>query len=843
MTSFYTHFHNRGGNIFLRWVDEKGVRRSNVVKDFQPTLYLKTNEETAFKTLEGDYLKPVQTESVKDAKRFIEQYSDVDGFELYGNTNWDYAYINHRWNGELKYDESKILVYYLDIETEVADEFPDPKLAKERINVLTIFDGAKYITWSFRDSAPTMHHDFPVERRVFYDEDDMLRNFLAFWSGNYPDVVTGWNSERFDVIYLINRIRSRLGEDKMKTLSPVGLIREYHLDEKSTSFEIKGIEHLDYLQLFKKYMPGERDFSLDAVCEDFLGEQKLENPYSTFREFYEKAWDTFVDYNIRDVHLVYKLEQKLKLMSLTYSIAYLVGMNYSDVFGTVKPWDIFIQNSLFKRNTFVRCKFSPGVADRQIMGGFVMTPAPGRYEWVVSFDANSLYPSIIRTWNISPETILSEHEIPDELMPYYDKIQVDSLLKDSSKLSVLLKKYKLTMTANGHFFRTDRQGIMPLLTGMVYDGRVEAKNEMKVYKKKLVNETDSALRLDLEAHIASLDNKQLALKILLNSLYGAMANAYFRFFDFRCAEGITSTGQYFIQKVGQIASSYIDKQSGKSDSLVYIDTDSNYFSLNSLLEANNLKNLPVPKLVDVVDKICEQKLGKVIDGACKLIGDELNVFDNQLAVKREKICQSAVWVAKKRYALYAWDNEGVRYKEAEIAVTGLEVKRSSTPKLCRDSLNVALKIFLVGNENQLQEFVKSTREDFFKQEPYHIALPSGVKGLDNYRSPTTIFKKGCPQHVRATLLYNHLLKTHDLGGKYNPILEGGKMRRVTLNLPNPIGEDTIGFIDRLPEEFGLREYIDYDEQFRKTFLKPLERISSAVRWNYEKKATLDDFFS
>jgi len=841
--SFYTHFHNRGGAIFLRWVDEHGKRRNSVVKDFQPTLYLKTNEETKYRTLEGSYLKPIQTESIKDAKRLIEEYSDVDGFELYGNTNWDYSFINQRWEQEIKYDESLILVYYLDIETEVSNEFPDPHSAKERINVITIFDGAKFLVWCFQEARPKMKHPFPVELKVFDSEESMLRNFVTFWSSNYPDIVTGWNTEGFDITYLVNRIRQLLGEDKMKLLSPVGLIREYNIDSKHRAYEIKGIEHLDYLQLFKKYIAGERDFSLDAVCEEFLGEQKLENPFSTFREFYEKAWDEFVDYNIHDVSLVYKLEQKLKLLSLTYSIAYLVKMNFSDVFGTVKPWDIFIQNSLYKDRKFVRCKFSPGVADRQIMGGFVMTPVPGRYEWIVSFDANSLYPSIIRTWNISPETILAEHEIPDELIKYYDKIQVDDLLKDSSELSKLLKKYNLTMTANGHFFRRDKQGILPLLTGKVYEGRVEAKNEMKKYKKALVNETDPIKRKDLEAHIASLDNKQLALKILLNSLYGATANQYFRFFDFRCAEGITSTGQYFIQKVGHMASSYIDKMSGVEDSLVYIDTDSNYFSLKSLVSRAGLDKMPTPKLVDALDKICEQKIGKRIDEACKWIGDELNVFDNQLAVKREKICESAIWVAKKRYALYTWDNEGVRYKEPDISVTGLEVKRSNTPKICRDSLSEALEIFLVGSEAELQSFVKKIRENFFKQDPYAIAMPSGVKGLDKYSDAKTIYKQGCPQHVRASLLYNHLLKTHNVAGKYNPILEGGKMRRVTLRLPNPIGEDVIGFVDKLPEEFGLNDYIDYDELFQKTFMAALERIADAVRWQIEKKATLDDFFS
>lgn len=581
---------------------------------------------------------------------------------------------------------------------------------------------------------------------------------------------------------------------------------------------------------------------MDYNFQNLTDEELLEEYKKTDSLCRQKSFDLFVDYNIHDVSLVYKLEQKLKLLSLTFSIAYLVKMNYSDVFGTVKPWDIFIQNSLYKENKFVRCKTSPGVADRQIMGGFVMTPVPGRYEWVVSFDANSLYPSIIRTWNISPETILSENEVPDELIKYYDKIQIDELLKDTSELSALLKKYNLTMTANGHFFRRDKQGIMPLLTGMVYNGRVDAKNEMKKYKKALVNETDPVKREDLEARIASLDNKQLALKILLNSLYGAMGNAYFRFFDFRCAEGITSTGQFFIQKVGRMASSYIDKMSGVEDSLKYTDTDSVYFSLKSLVKRAGLDKLPTAKLINALDKVCEEKIGKKIVEACKWIGDELNVFDNQLAVKREKICESAIWVAKKRYALYAWDNEGVRYKEADIAVTGLEVKRSSTPKICRDSLNDALRIFLVGTEQELQEFVKQTREKFFKQNPYTIAMPSGVKGLDKYGDPKTIYKQGCPQHVRASLLYNHLLKTHGVAGKYNPIMEGGKMRRVPLRMPNPIGEDVIGFVDKLPEEFGLHDYVDYDELFQKSFMSALERIAGAVRWQTEKKATLDDFF-
>lgn len=839
--SFFTHFHRRGGSIFLRWVDDSGKRKMSVVKDFGPTIYLKTNEVSEFSTLAGDALKPIKLDSINEASDFIKRYDDVSGFELFGNTNWEYNYVNERWQGDIKYDPSKILTYFFDIETEVNGEFPDPAQALEKINVLTIFTGEIFKVWQLAPSKRTMEHPFPIESRHFSSELDMMKDFLQWWENNYPDVLSGWYSEGFDVPYVVNRLRRVLGDERAKALSPVGNIREYNVDKNRTSYEIKGIEHLDYQVLFKKFMFGERDnWTLDGICEDELGEQKLENPFSTFKEFYEKDWNRFVDYNIHDVSLLVKLDKKLNLLSLAYSIAYLVKMNFSDVFGTVKPWDIFIQNSLYKDKKFVSCKFSPGQADRSIMGGFVMTPVPGRYKWVVSFDANSLYPSIIRTWNISPETLLSKDEVPDELLKYYDRIQIDELLKDTTELTGLLKKYNLTMTANGHFFHRDRMGVMPLLSGMVYDGRVEAKNEMKKKKKALINETDPEVKAQLERDISTLDNKQMALKILLNSLYGAMANAYFRFFDFRNAEGITATGQYFIQKVAQMGSEYIDNLTGKKDSLIYIDTDSNYFSLNSLIEK---ANIPKGKEVDTLDKFCETKLGGKIDEACKYIGDALNVFDNQLAVKREKISESAVWVAKKRYALLVHDSEGLRYNTPDIAVTGLESKRSSIPRVCRTAISEAISIILSGTEVDLQEFVKSSEEDFMEMGPAVIATPSGVKGLTKYGDPKSIYKPGSPMHVRASLLYNHYLKTHEILEQYNPILEGGKMRMVKLRLPNPIGEDVIGFITELPKEFGLDDYIDYDELFNKNFISPVKKIAEACRWHHEKIATLDDFFS
>lgn len=576
--SFYTHFHTRGNTIFVRWIDDEGRRRSERVKNYQPSLFVKTQEQTSFFTLGGENLKLIKQDSVAAAKEFVKRYEGVHGFDIHGNTSWDYAYVNERWTDDIKYDESKILTYYLDIETEVGEEFPDPYEARQRINLISIFDGTMYRLWSFQKTGIKREYDgAQVDVRVFENEDNMLADFLRFWSSNYPDILTDWNGERFDIPYLVNRMKQRLGEEKTELLSPVGVIREYTLDGKNVGYELKGIEHLDYMMLFKKYSPGERDFSLDAVCEDVLKEKKLPNPEASFKLFYERHWDMFCEYNLRDSALLFKLEQKLKFISLTMTMAYMIKMNFSDVFGTVKPWDTFIQNYLYKQNKFVKSSFSKGVADRQIMGGFVMDPIPGKYDWMVSFDANSLYPSIIRSFNISPETIVQADEVPDELLPYYDRIQDRELESELPTLAPLLKKYNLTMTANGQFFRRGSIGILPLLCGMVYNGRVEVKNEMKQWKKKKQSAPISEHE-EIDKHIESLDAKQLAFKILINSLYGASASPYFRFFDFRCAEGITATGQFFIRTVGERAGRYLDKLSDNTGimggSLTYTDTDS-----------------------------------------------------------------------------------------------------------------------------------------------------------------------------------------------------------------------------------------------------------------------------
>lgn len=842
MSNFYTFFRRWGNTIHVREVVD-GRRVMNKYR-FAPTLYVQTNKESPYRSLFGHPLSPKKFDSISEAKKFCSQYEGVDGFKVYGNTNWEYSCVRDRYPGEIQFDESQIVTFFVDIETEVDPEegFPEASKANQRISLITIFDGHQFRTWMMKDYAPTMEHPGMVFKRVFVDEYDMLFDFIQYFSSRAPDVLTGWNIESFDVPYIINRCRKVVGESATSQLSPYNDIREREVDA-GVVYDIVGVECLDYIELYKKFIPGEREsYSLDFITELELKEAKLENPYSSFRDFYTKDWDRFVDYNIHDVSLVWKLEQKLKLIRLSFTLAYLVKMNYSDVFGTVKPWDIYIQNSLLDDNKFVEAEFSPGKSSRSIMGGYVMDPTPGKYRWPVSVDATALYPSIMMSWNISPETLVQPNEVPAELLPWYDRIQIEDFLTGEPPTE-LLKKYDLSMTANGQFFRRDKQGIVPMLLMRVADLRKTAKDRMLLLKQEVKKyPDDSPEHADIKRQIASLDSTQMAAKTFGNGLYGAMANVYFRFFDFRMAEGITSSGQYFIRHTATNVSAIIDSINGEPGSLVYCDTDSNFFTLAPLVDRLGITDAAT--ITEAIDKFFEARIAPKIQRVCDDIAQRNNCAINRLSMKREKICSSGIWVTKKRYALMVCDNEGVRYAVPEASVTGLEVKRSSTPKVCREYLKSAIDIILLKGEADLQQFVETVREEFLTLTPYQIGKPSGVNGLRKYsmKGPQIYVQSRCPRHVKAALVYNYHLDRMTLKASYPSIGEGGKARYVELKVPNPLHQEVVSFVDELPREFGVDSYIDYDKMFYLTFLKPLDRLCASCGWTTKKVNTLADFF-
>jgi DNA polymerase elongation subunit (family B) len=625
-----------------------------------------------------------------------------------------------------------------------------------------------------------------------------------------------------------------LGETYVKRLSPWGLVDRQEITKMGrtqTAYELKGISQLDYLDLFKKfgysYGPQE-SYKLDHIAHVVLGEKKLSyEEYSNLHTLYKHNHQKFIDYNIKDVELVDRIEDKLGLITLCMTMAYKGGVNYNDTFGTTMIWDTIIYRRLYANNIVV-----PFVEDKvktNYPGGFVKEPQVGIHDNVVSFDLNSLYPSIIMQYNMSPETI-SEGEIT--------QFDIENVLTKSVRPDNRGK----ALAANGQYFRTDKPGIIPFIIDEMYKERVGIKQEMITAQKELqkVDKNDKQEMYRIERDIAIAENRQMAIKILLNSLYGALGNRYFRFFDQRIAEAITLTGQLTIRWAEYSLNAYLNrvlKTSKWKDFVIAIDTDSLYVCLDDFVQKFKPENT-----IDFLDKVCNDALEAELEKSYSQLYDILGGVDNRMVMKREAIADRALWTAKKRYIMNVHDNEGVRYAEPKLKIMGIEAIKSSTPEPCRDALKKMFKVIMKEDEKTVQEAIEKFKGYFKTLDPDQIAFPRGVTQVRKWQDRNSLYKKGTPIHVRGSILYNKLIEDMQLKKKYEPINNGEKIKFLYLRQPNSIHENVIAFPDYLPEEFGLRKYIDHELQFQKTFLDPIEPILDAVGWTSKEVASLEDFF-
>lgn len=831
--NFYTCAFQYGAKVLTRGI--KNGRRFTERADFSPVLFVKAKEPTKYKSLYGDYLQPLSFTDNKEAKEFVQQYKDVENFPIYGQTNYGYQYLTTNYPGEVQWDMSKVKIWTIDIETSAEFGFPDVGNPVEEILLITIKDlnSGKIITWGTR---PFINTRDDVDYRQYANEKSMMQGFIQEWATDQPDVVTGWNCELFDIPYIVSRVeRIMCTEDDntwKKKFSPWGLVRRNQqtiMGREYIKYDITGVAVLDYLDLYKKFTyTRQESYKLDHIAKEELGKTKLEHgEYETFREFYTKDWQKFVEYNIIDTELVDELEHKLKLIELCLTMAYDAKCNYQDVFSQVRTWDCLIYNHLHNKNIQI-----PQKRDQQgrgIEGAFVKEPKPGKYEWVVSFDATSLYPSIIMQYNMSPETFRP--------MNAYDTT-VNALLDGQQDFSKLYDD-DLCMAANGFCYTRDKQGLFPEIVEKFFDDRQRYKKLMIKAQQEFEKTKDPKLKND----ISKFNNFQMARKIQLNSLFGAMGNEYFRYYDARIAEGITMTGQYIIRHVGNGINNFLNRVCGTDDHdySFYSDTDSCYISLEPLVD-KFYPDMDRNKLINVLDKICEEKITDAINQSCDVLADYTNAFQKKIIFKREAIAERGIWVAKKRYALNVWDNEGVRYESPKLKVMGLEIVKSSTPAPVRVTLKEAVRLTLTEDEKTLQKYIEKVKADFDKLTPEEIAFPRGCNGINKYASRTDIYSKGTPLHVRGALLFNHHLEQNKLTKKYETIQEGEKIKYLYMIEPNTLGENAFSFISKLPPELDIHKYVDYDTMFKKAFLDPLSQIIDGLGWTTEPQATLEDLF-
>ncbi|NBV57555.1 MAG: DNA polymerase [Bacteroidetes bacterium] len=832
---FYTSVSRYGNNLLYRGYDN-GKKIQKRIK-YKPTYFVSTNKPTNWKSLDGVSVAPIQFDSMRDAKEWLQVNKQVVGRHIYGNDKHIPAFINDEFPGDIEFDRNQINVTTIDIEVQSDAGFPEPEQAAHEITAITIKNNIDntYYVWGLGDYD--VENGYMQDNRVIYKkcntEADLLLDFIGHWSlpSNCPDVVTGWNSRFFDIPYIVNRIFRIHGEEVVKRLSPWGLIDRRDvttMQRKHIAYEIQGIAQMDYLDLFKKfgysYGPQE-SYKLDHIAHVVLGERKLSyEEFGNLHTLYKYDYQKFIDYNIKDVELVDRIEDKMGLVTLALTMAYRGGVNYGDVMGTTAIWDAIIFRNLYQNNVIV--PFAEEKFKSPYPGGYVKDPHVGMHDWVVSFDLNSLYPSIIMQYNMSPETIIDGKVIALDVDKCIQGVNVDTDNK--------------CVAASGQYFKTTEKGILPKIIDQMYSERVVIKKQMLASQQELqrVNKNDKQELYRIQRDIAIAENQQMSIKILLNSLYGALGNKYFRFFDQRIAEGITLTGQLTIRWAEKAINQYLNKVlKTQKDYVLAIDTDSVYVCLKDLVEAVNPKNP-----LEFVNTVCEEKLEPVLEQSYNKLFEMLGGIDNRMVMKREAIADRGIWTAKKRYILNVHDNEGVRYAEPKLKIMGIEAIKSSTPAPCREALKEMFKVIISGSESDVQRNIESFRTYFKTLAPDQIAFPRGITNLSKFRDKTTIYKKGTPIHARGSLLYNKLLMDKSLTKQYNKIQNGEKIKFIYLRTPNSIKEDVISFSDYLPEEFGLHRYIDYEKQFSKTFLDVIEPILSAINWNSKEIATLDEFF-
>jgi DNA polymerase elongation subunit (family B) len=831
---FYTACAIKGNKILVRGY-KNGVRFTDSVS-FKPSLFIKSDKETKYKTLNGIGVKRMVFDTLYDCREFLKQYEDLNDSPIYGNTDFVTQYLLETYESEVVYDLSQIKIAYFDIETETEGGFPDLRNPNEKINIIGVrISGVNYAITEKQVSIPN------CKLILVSSEKELIQKFFELLRQEDIDVLTGWNVKLFDIPYIIGRARLFFNDKEIQSWLPFNFMKERETNIGGTDyrlFEFPGYTTLDYMDLYKKFSgTSQESYALNFIAKAELDEQKLDYAeYGSLREFYTKDFQRFAEYNIQDVELVEKLDNKLRLIDLAVSIAYEAKIPFDVVFFATRIWGTICCDYLLRKDIIPPIQTSYA-KDDQFVGAYVKDVAPGLYKNVVSFDATSLYPSIIMGWNISPETCIKK----DASLSADDFLR--SKRKDIPNLVKQASDQNACLSCNGSMFTNNIRGFIPILIERTFNQRKEAKNKMLELEKEYEHSKD----VNLLPRIAALKIRQSVKKILANSLYGCLGNPAFIYSSPELATAVTVTGQVIIRTAENCMNGYIRHitKDNDKDYVLAVDTDSVYLNLDDIITQIQQKT-KITDITDFVDKICEQKIQPELKKEMDLLTKTLNCSENKIFFKREAIASAGMFIAKKRYALLVQDLEGIRFEEPKLKIMGLETARSSTPAIVRKKLKDCIKIILTKTPEELRQYVNEFYDEFMVLPISDVAAPRGVKGINKYSDNTKIYQTGTPIATKAALLYNSYSKKIGIDKQYAAIKENDKMKFVFVKVPNPYGmagkDAVMGFINSPPKEFNLEKYIDRKKQFEKTFGEPLDNILQAINWKLNAQVSLESFF-
>lgn len=808
---------------------------------YNPYLYTETSLKHDSKSIFDTPLKKRIFRDTKQRNSFIRECGTNRLFE---NIRPEQQYlIDAFWkdNNTPEFSQHPLRIHYIDIEVYCPDAFPTPESASEPINIITIYDSLDetFYTWGTTRLQKSIDN---CEYVYCETEEQLMECVLNYIERSVPDIMTGWNSEGFDIPYIINRSARILGEDSIKKLSPVENVYSRLMTgafgREQQRWYIQGLACVDYLDIYKKFSVGLREsYKLDAIAELELGEKKVDYGNTNLSSLADDDWQTFVEYNVQDVNLLVAMEEKLRYLELLRMLAYTGLTTLESAMGTLSVITGATVIKAREKKQVVPTFIKDGATGGKYEGAYVGEPQRGFQHDIVSFDANSLYPNTMISLNLSPETKVGKITHKDDTHVYISHVSGKSFKLTHAKFIEFIKKDNIAVSKAKILFSQTKKGIMPEIVDSIYQKRVQIR---KKHKTQLLKMSKMDKNCDEYKEIKKLadylDIKQFTLKILINTVYGYFGNKHAPIGDPDIARSITLTGQAVIKKSNDILREYIaNNGSPIADPIIYNDTDSSYISIEAVMKHIDKPFHQNGKITEHAYEQAEKVENYLNEHITEWATKTLNSNDSRFVFKRECMCDVGVFLQKKRYVLRVLDDEGIPTNKFKY--TGVEVVRSTIPKQVKPYIKQIIETMLDTESKSTTNDVFLDAYDTFKQLPIEdYSFVMGISDYEKYanRCNGFITCKGMPAHVKAAYHYNTLVEKLDLTGEYEMIETGDKVRYFYVNQPNKYGINAIAYKYYLPKKFNDIFVPDKEKMFEKIIYSIIERFYDAVDWKLRK---------